>query len=857
MVKPCFFMCRCSPPSEEPDTITRSGVLREQALLTLTETERLMLDRGYKTRGMVFRENFWTRLAYHGYREFGGTGCLFQPAIEEIRGDFVITCRDAADRPVFRTTIARSRVKRFLTTFEKHLADAGGLTIRPIPLDLIFDVRMTADLDLKIRPQLRLIQKNGEYRLLDGIDLDRFQYGDLVYIPELKVLADMQEMETVPAEWKRDAATVIRRARIPAFIEKYAAELESGRFRPAPDVRGLRILRNYDHVEIIPEAIDRDWCRLSVQYGFGNSRISLAEILQARKAGQRYIGTADGWVDCHATDLDGFGALDDPVSEKTPSDNRTGIRLSKIDLLRIHAVSAAPVNITGPSDHVRWIKKLLAGQSVSPLPAITGMTAELRTYQQRGTEWLWFLQENGFGGLLCDDMGLGKTHQVMALMRCLRHGQTGGNPFLVVCPTTVLSHWENKLREYASALTPVVYHGADRNLPAALSGCDVLLTSYGILFRDIHRLRQVDFTLAVFDEIQHIKNPRTKAYDAARQINAPVKLGLTGTPIENSLADLKALMDLTVPGYLQSDEVFKKRYMDEIEPNLKSPRRDELGRLIAPFTLRRLKSTVLHELPEKIEDIRTCRLSDDQVRLYRNAVDSRKKGVLEALRNPDTPVPYIHIFALLTLLKQICDHPALVDGNVENYSDYASGKWELFKEILAETIGSGLKVVIYSQFLGMIDIISDYLEKTGVSHVVLTGKSRKRGEIISRFNTDPHCRVFVGSLRAGGVGIDLVAASVVIHYDRWWNAAREDQATDRVHRIGQKRGVQVFKLVTEGTLEEKIAAIIARKKNLMNSVVREDDPDLLKTFTREQLMEMLALPSQHPAAGEIRKVAIN
>ncbi|MGB8337190.1 MAG: C-terminal helicase domain-containing protein [Desulfobacterales bacterium] len=207
-------------------------------------------------------------------------------------------------------------------------------------------------------------------------------------------------------------------------------------------------------------------------------------------------------------------------------------------------------------------------------------------------------------------------------------------------------------------------------------------------------------------------------------------------------------------------------------------------------------------------------------------------------------LPYIHIFALLTLLKQICNHPALLEEDSSDYDRYESGKWELFKELLAETLDSGQKVVVYSQFLKMIAIIEDHLKQQNIDCAVLTGSSRNRGALIRLFNTDPQCRVFVGSLKAGGIGIDLTAASVVIHYDRWWNAAREDQATDRVHRIGQTRGVQVFKLVNRGTLEEKIAAIIARKKNLMERVLKEDDPSLLKTFTRHDLVEMLALPGK-------------
>ena len=210
------------------------------------------------------------------------------------------------------------------------------------------------------------------------------------------------------------------------------------------------------------------------------------------------------------------------------------------------------------------------------------------------------------------------------------------------------------------------------------------------------------------------------------------------------------------------------------------------------------------------------------------------------MKDESEAVPYIHIFALLTLLKQICNHPAMVDKQPVNDDEGDSGKWELFKELLTESLESGQKVVVYSQFTEMIAIIADYLKRQQTGHVVLTGASRHRGRLIDTFNTDPACRVFVGSLKAGGTGIDLVAGSVVIHYDRWWNAAKEDQATDRVHRIGQRRGVQVFKLVTIGTLEEKISAIIEKKRRLMADIVREDDPGLLKTYTRQELLEFLS-----------------
>jgi SNF2 family DNA or RNA helicase len=366
---------------------------------------------------------------------------------------------------------------------------------------------------------------------------------------------------------------------------------------------------------------------------------------------------------------------------------------------------------------------------------------------------------------------------------------------------------------------------------------NVLLTSYGILRNDILSLKKVNFSLVVFDEVQNLKNRNTQNYQAAALIQAQMRLGLTGTPIENSLLDLKSLFDLVLPGYLGSDEDYAARYIST-EAGL-SPGLPHLRKLISPFTLRRLKTDVLEELPEKIEDVRTCPLSELQVRLYRDALSTKGASLLSQIETNPGPLPYIHIFALLNLLKRICDHPALVMNRIEEYQNYASGKWDLFQELLFETLDSGRKIVVFTQYLGMISMMERLLNDLGIEFVTLTGSSQDRGEIVRRFNEDANCRVFLGSLKAGGTGIDLVGGSTVLHYDRWWNAAREDQATDRVHRIGQKRAVQVFKLVTEGTLEDKISAIIEKKRELMNSVVQADEAHLNKIFTREELMELL------------------
>jgi superfamily II DNA or RNA helicase len=818
---------------------SRAALLKKLAEMTWTDQERAMNQMGYQTYGQVFEQNFWYRFAYHGFREFFGLDISFVPAIEEKTGRFMVIGKHPGGAPLFHLVIPRNRVNGFLKGFRDLLPNQHGLAIHPLPLKSIFKISATTRMDLTVRPLVQVLQADGEVKYLKRAGLEKFRYGDLIYVKELGVLAELEPPGPLERKFAAPIKMVLKKSQVPGFLEEYGQALRQGAHLIDPSVKKLIIYSQADQVEISPRALDRDWCWLDLRYGIGNSTLSLTEILKSREAGQRYIPVQDGWLDCQSLELEGLPLLKETQGLGKGQAGREGLRFSRLDLFRLQAAGTSPWEVVGATREGAALKNLLALRPAKPLGTLKGMKTPLRDYQKVGVDWLSFLFENRLGGLLCDDMGLGKTHQVMALMVKLRETESNRRPLLVVCPTTVLSHWSQKISDHTRGLKAQLFHGGERDLAATLRKNPVLLTTYGILRNDIDQLQEVPFALAVFDEIQNLKNAETLTYRAAKRIRADTKLGLTGTPIENRLFELKSLLDLVALGYLGSDQDFSERYVKPIERDLHGLQRKKLNRMISPLVLRRLKKTVLAELPEKIEDLRFCALSEDQVRLYREAIASRGRGLLEALRKKKTPVPYIHIFALLTLLKQICDHPALVEKKPEEYERYDSGKWELFRELLGEGLDSGQKIVVYSQFLGMIGIMERFLKGTGVGFVALTGSSRKRGELIARFNEDPDCRVFLGSLKAGGTGIDLVAASMVIHYDRWWNAAREDQATDRVHRIGQQRGVQVFKLVTTGTLEEKISAIIEKKKNLMEAIVREDDPQLLKTFTREELIDLL------------------
>jgi hypothetical protein len=836
---------------------------------TATAYEQDMRALGHRTHGQVIEESFWHRLAYHAYREHG-RDVRFAPEIDRESGAVRVSVHGHGHggAPLFRVTIPQRAARAFLRAMHALLPAGEALPVRPGPLRPL--VRMVARQGggLRIEPVVRIAGTTGEERIL--MIEERFRYGDLAYLPALDALVALDEPGPVAGALHLARPVDVDGARTSSVLGKVASALGASPAAPGEDeILGLRVLTSFDRVAVDSEALGRDWCWLSMRYGAGSSSVDLDEILRARGRGQRFVETEDGWVDTESPafaplaallaqhQIADFDALVDAVAGAVAGAGAgavTGpharLRVTRLALLRLLAAGGAGLAVSCQGAQAQALERLLAVVPVKPLAPLHGLRSILRDYQTRGVEWLLYLYDNGFGGLLCDDMGLGKTHQVAAFLVALREQRQVQGPFLVVCPTTVLSHWQRIIDAHVPGLRAAVFHGGGRDLASTVGRADLLLTSYGILRNDIDELARIELAAAVFDEAQLLKNPQTLAYQAAGRLATGMRLGLSGTPIENGIEDLAALLNLTVPGYLGSMEEFRARFVAPIEERGDPEARRDLERLVAPFLLRRTKHAVLDQLPPKIEDMRTCALSEEQIKLYRDAVDTRGRELIAALRNVDQPVPYIHIFALLTLLKQICCHPALIAGDAEHHELYESAKWELAKELLRESLESGHKVVIYSQFLGMLRIFERHLESLGIGFAKLTGQTRKRGEVIARFQEDPACRVFLASLTAGGVGIDLVAASVVMHYDRWWNAAREDQATDRVHRIGQTRGVHVLKLVTEGTLEEKIAAIIARKRRLMESVVHEDDQTTLEVLDRDELAALMSFDLDATAAAQ-------
>jgi len=514
-----------------------------------------------------------------------------------------------------------------------------------------------------------------------------------------------------------------------------------------------------------------------------------------------------------------------------------GLKGNRISLIRL--IAESDVEIVAEDQGIEELVALLRGRLGLDPGTPPGLKSTLRPYQADGVRWLWQRWLSGIGALLADDMGLGKTHQVMGLL-CHVRSQRPNARVVVVCPRGVLEHWQNLLENFAPGLGTHVYHGSGRVIPEMGEHPPVLVTTYDILVRSADELMGETWDLAIYDEAQRIKNPRTKAARASKKLNALFKLALTGTPLENRLLELWSVVDLILPGYLGAESDFKSQFRSPTQSDL-SVLRKRLGIL----TLRRLKEHVLSDLPEKFEDLRYCTMTPDQRALYDQTRGEAIPEISAILEDPDGDIPFMHIFALMTRLKQICDYSGL---GRDGFGPGSSGKLGVFDEILAEALESGQQVVVFSQYVRMLEVLSAHLDRQARSYLTLTGSTRDRGRVIRRFNTGQHERILLASLLAGRVGVDLTGASVVIHYDRWWNPAKENQATDRVHRIGQRRFVQVFKFVTRDSIEERIDQLIQRKVSLFEEVLAPTE-GVVRGLSRSEIAELLDIKIKEEQDG--------
>lgn len=496
-----------------------------------------------------------------------------------------------------------------------------------------------------------------------------------------------------------------------------------------------------------------------------------------------------------------------------------------------------PIKLT-LSKKLQQIQRQLLGQEqieTSPMPK--AISATLREYQKEGVHWLERLRSMHLNGILADDMGLGKTLQAIVGIT-QNHEEDPQAISLVVCPTSLLYNWKEEFHKFHPGLKVAVVDGSPGQRKKILSGIkkyQVVITSYTLLQKDIEEYSKENFSYIILDEAQHIKNRHTRNAKSAKMLKGKHRLILTGTPVENSLDELWSLFDFLMPGLLSRYERFADKYVRAMKEGDRQAL-EQLKDKIAPFVLRRVKSDVLSELPPVSEIVYHCHLTDVQRELYSSYASSAREELSRLVNKEGFDKVQIHVLATLTRLKQICCHPALFAKEQVEGGD--SAKYEMLMELIQSLTTGNHKTVVFSQYTRMLKIMQADLEALGIRFAYLDGSSKNRLEIVNQFNEDPGLTVFLVSLKAGGVGLNLTGADTVIHYDMWWNPAVENQATDRVHRMGQKSSVSSYKLVTLGTIEEKILQLQNRKRGLVKQIVSCDE-EVMSKLTWEEVLELL------------------
>ncbi len=584
---------------------------------------------------------------------------------------------------------------------------------------------------------------------------------------------------------------------IAKFMDKVMPTLKDRGWIVKSDVPEFNVLEDPVELEFSIGSSDKNWFHFEPNCNVSGQNMSLQEVAALMVQNQGYVKTSNGFAKISERSQKELAALTKMGALKT------GKEFSRAEILPLIAASNArgtnenSTNIVEQLNNSDPSKGTFAGKSFK---------GELRDYQQFGLNWMGFLAQSGLGGILADDMGLGKTCQTIALSTTLK----GEGPVLVVGPTNVIYNWESEIKKFAPSLTSIVYTGAGREKKIKkLPFTNFVITTYGILKNDLEVFTNLKPKAIFIDEAQYIKNPKAQISKAIKCIESPFKVAMTGTPVENHLQDLWNLFDFAMPGYLGT--------LKQFDMDVKDGHLDVLRMKIKPFVLRREKREVLTSLPEKTEITLKCPLSDEQEQLYKTVLTATRKGIREGGKQNK-----LNMLTALLKLRQVCIHPGLLK-EFEG-SNIPSSKFELVKEKLTELVAEKHKIVIFTQFTKMLDIMQKWLKKEGIYNERIDGSvsAKARKTAIDRFQESEKAGVFLVSLKAGGVGINLTAADYVIHLDPWWNPAVEAQATDRVHRMGQLNKVIVYKMISEGTIEEKIQELQDEKRALLSQVIDID-----------------------------------
>ena len=574
---------------------------------------------------------------------------------------------------------------------------------------------------------------------------------------------------------------------------------------------------NLERVEPRFEVVSsgQNWFDLELSYTTASGdAIPAAEIQRLLLSGQNHQRLQNGRF--ALIDTGAVGELQEVFRDCEPRQDGQRFRFSKAQA----GFLAATIE-EHPGWQMRAPKAWRAEAGVDPggaeTPALGDLENVLRPYQKAGVAWLHFLRGHGFGGILADEMGLGKTLQALACLRAVAGREH--KPSLIVCPTSLVYNWAAESARFTPELKVLEIQGPRRQGQfAKIPGHDLVITSYALVRRDAEYYRDIEFDTVVLDEAQHIKNRQTQNAQAVKSIRSAHRLVLTGTPMENSVADLWSIYDFLMPGYLGSAQDFHERYELPIGKEKNAEAQARLSRRIRPFLLRRLKSAVAPELPAKIENVAFCEMTEDQAGVYRQILEASRKEITAAVGAQGLQKSRMLVFTTLLRLRQICCDLRLLPLS-EVKPETASAKIDLLEELLEEAIDGGHRVLVFSQFVAMLGLIREKLDALEIGYCYLDGSTRDRPAEIARFRTSAEIPVFLISLKAGGTGLNLSEADTVIHFDPWWNPAVEAQATDRAHRIGQTRVVTSYKLIARGTVEEKIMNLQQRKREMIQAAL--------------------------------------
>lgn len=581
-----------------------------------------------------------------------------------------------------------------------------------------------------------------------------------------------------------------------------------------------------------------DWLNLDMTFDAGGVAVDEDELKQCLEQGRKLVKLNDGTY--APVDPTQIREVLDRMAEIIVSSDAQGKHGKKLPLSQAGRVQDLMrlVASTAVADETRSLfGKLDAIGTIEPVSKPRSLKADLRPYQKEGFSWLVFLHNLGTGGILADDMGLGKTLQTIALFTWLK-SKLKDVRILVVAPTSVVPNWAREIEKFAPSLKCALWHGADRHeQEKQAKSADIVVTSYALLRRDEEFLSSFDFEYVVLDEAQHIKNPLSATARAAKKLKSNRRLALTGTPIENRLSEIWSIFDFVSPGLLSTLQSFEEKYARPIDRG-DAEAAARLRSTIHPFVMRRTKVEVAKDLPEKIEQDIIVPLAEEQQKLYSQILRQVRESVMSEMALQGAAKTQIQILAALTRLRQAACDPRLLKLSGE-FDAEESGKLNALREIMTEAVAGGHKVLVFSQFVEMLKLIQDMFAKEGIRYEYLDGSTKDRQARVDHFNTDESVSAFLISLKAGGTGLNLIGADTVIHFDPWWNPAVEDQATDRAHRIGQTKVVNVYRLIAKGTVEEKILQLSGKKRELVAEVLSEEG-SAKRGLSQDQVAELLA-----------------